>query len=419
MSLFKKNNNQNKKKTPGRFRLWLNRFSNYTRFFTIFVLYTALTIIIGVMLYARISNNDDFRIVEKGIATAVGPVQNTFSNIVNVIVNDLRKIKLRSNIEKEYNKLLAENEQLVYDAMLANELKIQISQYNSLFDEVSLNESMNPVACKVIGRDNSNYFSVFTINKGSSSGIEDFMAVTSNGALIGYTYNVSLNKSNVRTIIDSEASIAALIQSSRDQGTIRGTLGINGEPMCRMYYLPNDNLPRPGDEVVTSGVGMSFPRGIPIGTVRESTRGMEENKQFIVVEPKNDFRHVENVIVLRYKPDPIGVGFNSENKDQTIYDNLPGTVPVPTLLIGKDEYVISATPTPNLNVDVDDKNVDNNENNNENDTLSTNAPENKEVNGGLEYNIPHSSVTPEIKFSVGPTSTPAPTEPPLNITIED
>ena len=410
----KKNSANRKVKRPGRFRVWAGRFKSYTRFLTIFALYTVLTIVVGIMLYARISNDESFRIVEKGIATAVTPVQNTFSKVVNNVANELRKIKLRGNIEKEYNRLLAENEQLVYDAMLANELKIQISQYSSLFDEVSLNDSMNPIACKVIGRDNSNYFSVFTINKGSLSGIEDFMAVTSNGALIGYTYNVSLNKADVRTIIDSEASIAALIQSSRDQGTIRGTLGIDGKPMCRMYYLPNDNLPRPGDEVVTSGVGMSFPRGIPIGTVRESTRGMEENKQFIVVEPKHDFRHIENVIVLRYKPDPLGVSITENGKDQTIYDSLPGTVPVPTLLIGKDEYVISHTPAPDINIDVE------NSENPTNTTLPVKpTPSTPSDAGGIEYNIPNVSSTPSVQFSLGPTSTPAPTEPPLDITVED
>lgn len=410
----KKNSENKKAKRPGRFRAWTGRFKSYTRFITIFALYTVLTIVVGIMLYARISNDENFRIVEKGIATAVTPVQNTFSKIVNNVANELRKIKLRGNIEKEYNRLLAENEQLVYDAMLANELKIQISQYSALFDEVSLNDSMNPIACKVIGRDNSNYFSVFTINKGSLSGIEDFMAVTSNGALIGYTYNVSLNKANVRTIIDSEASIAALIQSSRDQGTIRGTLGIDSKPMCRMYYLPNDNLPRPGDEVVTSGVGMSFPRGIPIGTVRESTRGMEENKQFIVVEPKHDFRHIENVIVLRYNPDPLGVSVTEDGKEQTIYDSLPGTVPVPTIMIGKDEYVISHTPASDINIDVE---------NSENPTqtlLPVNpTPSTPSDAGGIEYNIPNASSTPSVQFSLGPTSTPAPTEPPLDITVED
>ncbi len=107
---------------------------------------------------------------------------------------------------------------------------------------------------------------------GSNDGVADYMAVTMEGALVGYTYNVSETKSSVRTIIDSSASIAALISSTRDQGTVRGTLGVDGSAMCRMYYLPDDHLPRPGDMVVTSGVGMSFPKGIPIGTVRVCDR---------------------------------------------------------------------------------------------------------------------------------------------------
>ena len=128
------------------------------------------------------------------------------------------------------------------------------------------------------------------------------MAVTISGALVGYTENVTETKSQVRTIIDSEASIAALIQSSRDQGTVRGTLGVDGTPMCRMYYLPDTSLPRPGDTVVTSGVGLEFPKGIPIGYIRESTRGMEENKSYVVLEPVVDFQHLEYVTVYRYKP---------------------------------------------------------------------------------------------------------------------
>ena len=84
-----------------------------------------------------------------------------------------------------------------------------------------------------------------------------------------------------------------------------------------MYYLPDDSLPRPGDQVVTSGVGFSFPKGIPIGTVRESTRGMEGNKQYVVIEPQADFQHLEYVIILRYKPEAEAI----EGRDSTAVYN--------------------------------------------------------------------------------------------------
>lgn len=152
--------------------------------------------------------------------------------------------------------------------MLVNEQQVQLSQFQSINDEVELNKDMNPIVCRVIGRGgDSNYYSEFTINKGSNDQIEEYMAVTMSGGLVGFVETVSENSSTVRTIIDSSASIAALIQSSRDQGTVSGTLGIDGTPMCRMYYLSDDKLPRPGDTVVTSGVSMSFPKGVPVGKV--------------------------------------------------------------------------------------------------------------------------------------------------------
>ena len=231
----------------------------------------------------------DFKILgapEDAVSNVFTPVQSFFSGITESVAGYFRSMKLRANIEAEYNALRAENEQLVYKAMLADELQQTLSQYEDLSDEIAANANMRPIVATVIGRSDANYFSTMTINKGTDDGVEDYMAVTISGALVGYTENTQAGKATVRTVIDSDASIAAIIQSSRDQGTVRGTL----------------DLPRPGDLVVTSGVGLSFPKGIPIGVVRESTRGMDANKQYIVLEPTVDFQHLEYVIVLRYKP---------------------------------------------------------------------------------------------------------------------
>ncbi len=421
MALFKKKQAKSSAPTPqkeektkkrGRLRELRSKFANAFRLITIFVTYIVLTAVVVVMLLTRI-NGSETSIIERSIANVLTPIQSVFSDVISSLANELQKLKLRGTLEKEYNRLLAENEKLVYDAMFANELQIELSQYKALFDEISLNAALNPIACRVIGRDPGNYFSVFTINKGSDHGLDNFMAVTANGALIGYTYNVTANKADVRTIIDSEASIAALIQSSRDQGTVRGTLGIDGRPLCRMYYLPDENLPRPGDEVVTSGVGMSFPRGIPIGTVRESTRGLEENKLYIVVEPKNDFRHVENVIVLRYMPEPIGITALENGTELNIYDPIPSIMPIPTIFIGKDMFILEATPSPVPPGYTETATATPKPSPTHSGTVAgTPSP------GGV-YVVPNPTATPPVNFTLGPTATPKPTPPPLDITIED
>ena len=273
------------------------------RGFVLTVITLSLVLLVASYIFHRISpSTPGLGMPENAIGSLVTPVQDFFSGLTETFFGYFRSMKLRANLEAEYNALRAENEQLVYKAMLADELQNTLSQYEDLSDEISANANMRPIVCTVIGKSDSNYFSTLTINKGTEDGVEDYMAVTISGSLVGYTESTQAHKATVRTIIDSDASIAALIQSSRDQGTVRGTLGVDGTPLCRMYYLPDDNLPRPGDLVVTSGVGMSFPKGIPIGVVRESTRGMDANKQYIVLEPQVDFQHLEYVIVLRYKP---------------------------------------------------------------------------------------------------------------------
>ncbi len=373
-----------------------------------------LVLLIGVRIFSLIMpENSLLAMPGETVATAVAPVQGVFGSVVNFVSDYLYRLKLRTTIELRYNELKQENETLAYQAMLAAELQQRLSVYEKLFDQVSENENLNPLVCTVIARESGNYFSTFTINRGSNDGIADYMAVTMDGALVGYTYNVTANKSDVRTIIDSEASIAGLIQSSRDEGTVRGTLGIDGTAMCRMYYLPEDHLPRPGDQVVTSGVGMGFPKGIPIGVVRESTRGMESNKSYIVVEPTVDFQHIEYVIVLRYQPTAEAVEARTDSSSVLGFTPLDTAVPVPTIKIGNDFFQLAPTPAPTdePTPTVGDPNA----------TPDPNlTPSPAPTSGGYEYQVPDSlNTNKDYSLTLPPTATPAPTLPPLDITVED
>ena len=319
-------------------------------FVLVFITLVLLLFVASYVFHRISSTTPGLDIPEKAIGTAMTPVQNFFAGLSETVFGYFRSMKLRANIEAEYNALRAENEQLVYKAMLADELQNTLSQYEDLSEEIAANKAMRPIVCTVIGKSDSNYFSTLTINKGTADGVEDYMAVTINGALVGYTENAQAHKSTVRTIIDSDASIAALIQSSRDQGTVRGTLGIDNTPLCRMYYLPDDNLPRPGDLVVTSGVGMSFPKGIPIGVVRESTRGMDANKQYIVIEPQVDFQHLEYVIVLRYKPQVEAIEGRENGRSNLPLVPLESARPSPVVPeIASSLFESQETPTPDPN----------------------------------------------------------------------
>ncbi|MBQ9300259.1 MAG: rod shape-determining protein MreC [Clostridia bacterium] len=306
-----------------------------------------LLLVMGFMIASRLLPEYSFlNIPRRAIAWVMQPVQSYFSSGTGWFVEYIQRLKLRSNIEYEYEQLYEKYDALLSQNMMVNELQTQLNEYSELMYEMQTHSQFDGVPAKVISTDSTNYFSTLQINIGSDQGIQDYMAVVKAGGLVGYTYDVTETTAKVQTIINSDTSIPALIESTRYQGTVKGTMGINGEPTCRMYYLSDNHLPRQGDTVVTSGVGVEFPKGIPIGVVRESTRGMEEGKAFVVIEPIVDFERVEYVIVYRYVPPYTE---QAERRDETdlIYTGLPTARPVPTFFVsGESVFNPSAVETP-------------------------------------------------------------------------
>ena len=299
-----------------------------------------LLILMGLTIYQQSSG----RLVSpEGILSRfITPIQEIVSSATQAFSDYLARVKLRSNIEYEYNQLKAQNDELILKSLLYEELEEENAQLRAMLGEYETRASMNPVLARVVASETGNYFSTFTINKGKSDGIDSQMAVITSEGLIGYVYEVFDTTSKVITIIDDQASLAALIESSRDQGAVKGTLGSTGEALCRMYYLSADSVPRPGDRVITSGVGVSFPKGLLIGYVRESTRAIEDNKHYIVVEPAADFEHIENVLVLRYYAE---VEEMPENYDNTEIIIAPLATARPQAVI-EEERLNASTPVP-------------------------------------------------------------------------
>lgn len=273
------------------------------RAFALTVVTVVLVLFIAAYIFHRIDEHIPF--LDKPeilISRLVSPVQSFFSRVTDTAVGYIRSWQIGDELADKYAEAVALNEQLTYKKMLSDELKGELGQYTVLSDEVRNIENLNPITCKITGRSDTNYFSTFTIDKGSADGILRYMPVTYGLSLVGYIDSVDQYRSVVRTVIDSNVSIGVVIQSnSRDQGTLNGTVGIDGAPMCRVHLVEKSELPRPGDQVVTSGVGMDFLDGIPIGVITESTRGSKDNRDYIVVKPNVDFSSLDHVVVLRYK----------------------------------------------------------------------------------------------------------------------
>lgn len=379
-----------------------------------------LFLFVALMVVSNFVDHPLLTLPKKWATSIITPIQKTFSGITEGAASYVRTLKIRDSIEYEYEKALQQIDELANLAAQNEELRRENLALSALLAEQGSNLEMNPLTATVIGTDSNNYFSTLTLNVGSNQGVEPYMAVVSGGGLVGVTYDVEPNKCQVRCIISTDCTVSALIQTTRNQGSIKGTMGINGEAMCRMYYLPENTVAHPGDMVVTSGVGLEFPKGIPIGEVRESTRGMEDNKSYVVVEPIVDFQHLEYVTVYRYKP---AYAEEAESRAGVSSTLIPLSTPraVPTFAMGgvsdflfnPDDYQPGAAqtatpaptpaPTPAAPTATPDPNA-------------TPLPENLTFKTPMPADM---TPAPTPKPTATPAPTPAPTQDPGDMTVED
>jgi len=381
-----------------------------------------LFLMVALMVVSNFVDHPLLVLPRKWVTSIVTPVQNVFSDVTDSIVSYLRMLKVRGNIEYEYEQALQRIDELETEQARMQELYYENAQLQDLLAEHKNHEQFNPIGATVIGNDGGNYFATLTLNVGANNGVEEYMAVVSKGGLVGVTYEVEDNKCQVRCIINSDSTVAALVQSSRDQGSVKGTLGVNGEAMCRMYYLPDNSLPRPGDVVVTSGVGLEFPKGIPIGYIRESTRGMDENKSYVVLEPVVDFQHLEYVTVYRYKPSYAESAQIREDNLQLELKAIPTIRPVPTFSMGNvSDFLFSVTPAPGAATPQATQ-APTPAPSSVPSTTATPDPNATKRPANLEY-VPNLPVdvtpSPSPRPTPSPVPTPAPTQNPGGMTVED
>jgi rod shape-determining protein MreC len=165
---------------------------------------------------------------------------------------------------------------------------------------------LKALGANVIGRPTGTWEGFITIDKGKADGVESGMAVTGVSGLLGRTTDVTAHTSRVQLITDQRSGVAAMIQSTRAAGIVNGSI----EGDLSLNYVSKETTVRPGDVVVTSGIGGVYPKGLLIGDVLEARKDPGELYQRIEVRPTAQIAGIEEVLVLLSKPPApeLGVG---------------------------------------------------------------------------------------------------------------
>jgi rod shape-determining protein MreC len=160
----------------------------------------------------------------------------------------------------------------------------------------------NVIPADVVAADPNRRYSSVLINKGSQEGVRKNMSVVNMCGLVGKVVDVSSRESVVQLMIDPSFRASALDKRSRVSGIIKPQTGFT----LRLDNVPLQEDVRVGDQVISSGLGGIFPRGIKIGTITsvesEETFSREGRSfgifKMIQVKPSVDFSSLEELFVL-------------------------------------------------------------------------------------------------------------------------
>ena len=122
----------------------------------------------------------------------------------------------------------------------------------------------------VVMRDPANWWRTVQIDLGSRDGIRENLPVLTPDGLVGRVAAVGLTRSQVVLLGDPYCRVSALVENpAHDVGIIGAGRPIDTS-LVELTYLSGNAVLKPGQNVVTSGEGGIYPRGIPIGQIVDS-----------------------------------------------------------------------------------------------------------------------------------------------------
>ncbi len=255
-----------------------------------------LVLVVGVVLFALSGYMQPlFSTTLKPLVNAQTWLSSRYMAVVDFLTvpRDVASLRARNlQLEKEVSGLQAqiiELEQQLREAQILY----------ALLDFARNQPQSQYVAAAVIGRDPSPFLHYIIIDHGSDDGLRHGMPVVTEQGLVGRVDAVTANAARVQLITDPGAVVNVRLESSKAEAQITGA--ITGE--INLEMVSQDVIIQPGDLVLTSGLGGSYPSEILVGQVLSLRKEANQLFQTAVVQPVVDFSTLQAVLVItNFKP---------------------------------------------------------------------------------------------------------------------
>ena len=265
----------------------------------IIVVIALALVVLAVSLKKDRNLNPVERIIKDTGMTALKVVNTPFK----MIKNKIDSVHEKNNLYKKYEKLKKKSDEI---NMIKASNKNLESEVKKLQDVLDLNNLLSDkVECNatVVSRNVGYWYDELTIDKGKKDGVLKDMAVITPEGLIGRIIKVSNHYSTVKLLSNDNMDNKISVKISVNDGYVYGLIS-KYDSKINTYTVEgisqNVDIPE-GADVVTTGMGTTFPSGLLIGKVKKITTDNFDLSKVVEVESAVNFNDIDYVTVLKRK----------------------------------------------------------------------------------------------------------------------
>jgi rod shape-determining protein MreC len=273
-------------------------------------------------------DEDEYNLLDHALVKVIAPLQGGLDWLTDAAIGGYAHYIANKDAAVKNQTLREELFALKRRLKVANEISRENHRLLGLINLEDRSQDVEYKSARVVANSTSKQWKSLRIDKGVKDGVRRGMGVVAELGLVGRIMAVDQHYSDVMLLSDTASSIDVIVGRSRARGRLRG-LGEATSLNARIDYLTRSAPVEVGDEIVSSGAGVVFPRGVIIGYVRSVNRVEHGLYQEVLIEPAAALTALDEVlVVIGFGPEAVVTPLKSGpipdlfSEDEGYYDDI-------------------------------------------------------------------------------------------------
>ena len=264
------------------------------------IVFLVTIVLAGVLIVAlSFSNGGKNNAVTGTFNTVITTVEKPFVALADLVSDNVSGIFSYKEYQRENEQLKNENAELKKEITAISLSTKELRELEDLAAAVNYNlkdakKDLVTADVTTTSMSGATWMNVFTINRGSESGIRENDIVVYGSGLVGRVISTSRGWSKVSSITDESNKASFSVVGKLD---LIGVIEKSEDGLLNGFMLDNKAKIEEGDSLITSGLGI-YPAGLEIGKITKIKYDSNAQLLRVKIKTSTDFRTLQKVSVI-------------------------------------------------------------------------------------------------------------------------